>query len=103
MSVENVCEKVKVEYEVEYQPVAADADKKMNIKFYDDSPEFSDALSKLSGLITKNSEYNFEGCEITIKEEPKAGKPTKIELCSETIKGTAGIRFFSSKKKGENL
>ena len=46
-------EMVEVEFEVEYQPVNYDREKKKHIKFYDDSEEFSDALSKLSGLIKK--------------------------------------------------
>ena len=42
--------------------------------------------------------YNLKGCD------PKVGKPAKIEISTETLKGVAGIRFYPLKKnKGASV
>ena len=63
--------------------------KKQTISFKSDSEEFNNGLLKLKKLLTKGSKYNFNGCEIKVKEDIKVGKTTKVEVSTDKITGTA--------------
>ena len=86
------------EYTIETQPKNAVEDKKQNIKFTGDSEDFNEGLKKLKDIVTKGSKYNFNGCEIRIKDEVKVGRPTTIEVTTDILSGTAGLRFYFLKK-----
>ena len=90
-------------YILDYLPENAIEDKKMYTKIHDDSEEFAKALKKIESLIRKDSVYNFEGFEVKVEEDLRAGKPAKIEVNTENIKGLASIRFYVSKKKGTSV
>ena len=92
--------KIDMEYEVKVQPKEAEKEKKQSIKFYSNSKEFSEGLEKMKGLITKGSTYNVDGCEIRVVEDLLVGKSATIEVGTEELNGTVGIKFCSSKKNG---
>ena len=94
---------VEKKYEIEYLPDKVAKEKKMYIKIHEESEDFDYALRKVEGLLKKDSEYNFEGCQVKVKEDLKVGKPAKIEVSTENIKGFAGVRFLSSRKHGKSF
>lgn len=77
--------------------------KKMTISFTDESEDFQKGLEKLKSLVTKGACYNFNGVEIHVKDEVKVGKVTTVEVSTPKVKGTAGIRFYSSRKSGTQV
>ena len=94
---------IDIKYEIDYLPEKAEKEKKMYIQIHEESEDFDHALRKLEGLLKKDSEFNFEGCQVKVKEDLKVGKPAKVEVSTENIKGFAGIRFLSSRKNGKSL
>ena len=73
------------------------------MRFMGNSEEFNEAVLKLKQFFTKGSKYNFDGCEIIVNEDTKAAKTTAVLVSTGTIKGSAGIRFYSSKESGESV
>ena len=90
-------------YVIEVQPKNGVEEKRQNIKFIGNSEDFNDGLLKIKDIVTKGSRYNFDGCEIRIKDEVKVGRPTTIEVTTENLNGTAGLRLYFLKKSKASI